>query len=98
MANSNNKKIYKKNQKLTAKKIENEFVLIPVKKDAVDMDVIYNLNNEVSVRIWELIDGKCSVKEIKEIILKEFNVKKEILEKDVDDFLSNLEKEDCIII
>lgn len=85
-------KIYKKNPNFVARKIADEIILVPIKREAADFEAIYNLNNEVSVRIWELIDGKNSIKEIKDKILEEFEVSSEKLEKDLGQFIKDLEK------
>jgi len=83
-------KVYKKDPNMVGRKIEDEIILVPIKRDAADLEAIYNLNNEVSVKIWELIDGKRSIREIKDKILEEFNVKEEKLEKDLEEFVSDL--------
>jgi hypothetical protein len=48
--------------------------------------------NDVASRIWELIDGKRNLKDIKTMIIKEFEVSPEEAEKDLIDFSKQLEK------
>lgn len=86
------KKVYKKNPNMVERKIEDEIVLVPIKKDAADLDAIYNLNNVTSIRIWELIDGKKSVREIENKILEEFDVSEKDLENDLQEFIQDLEE------
>jgi len=83
-------KVYKKNPNFVARKIEDEIILVPIKREAADFEAIYNLNNEVSVRIWELIDGKRSLEEIRNKILEEFEVSSERLDKDLIQFIKDL--------
>jgi hypothetical protein len=89
-------RIYKKNPNFVARKIEDEIILVPIKRNSADLEAIYNLNNEVSVKIWELINGKRSLKEIEGRMLEEFRVGREKLEKDMREFIRDLEKIEAI--
>lgn len=85
-------RIYKKNPNFVARKIADEIILVPIKKEAADFEAIYNLNNDVSVRIWELIDGKRTISDIENKLLEEFLVSRDKLEKDLKDFIKDLKK------
>ncbi len=61
-----------------------------------DLESIYTLN-ETAARIWELIDGKIKVGEIKEKIIEEFEVTPEEAEKDLIEHLAQLEEIKAII-
>ena len=91
-------RVYKKNPDFVSRKIAGEIILVPIRRNASDLEAIYNLNNEVSVRIWELINGKRSLGQIENKILEEFQVGKEKLEKDVRDFIRDLEKVEAVKI
>ena len=82
-------KIYSRNPDIVFRKIANECILVPIRHKVSDLDSIYTLN-EVSARIWELIDGKRSVQEIKQIMLNEFEVGNQDLENDLAGLLANL--------
>ncbi len=84
--------VYKKNPDFVARRIEDEVILVPIKKDAADFEAIYNLDNDTSVKIWELIDGNNSLDEIKKRISNEFSVSPEKLNTDIDQFIKDLEK------
>lgn len=84
-------KVYKKNDSIVSRKIAEEFVLVPIRQDVGDLGSIYTLN-EVAARIWELIDGKTKVREIKNTIVGEFEVTPEEAEKDLLEHLQQLEK------
>lgn len=84
-------RVYKKSSNFVSRKIEDEVILVPIKRKAEEMDAIYDLNNEVSVRIWELINGKRSLAEIRSRILEEFDVERQRLEKDLREFIKDLE-------
>jgi hypothetical protein len=84
-------KIYKKSDSVVSRKIANEFILIPIRQNVADLESIYTLN-EVGARIWELMDGKMTMREIKEKIVEEFEVTAQEAEKDIAEYLQQLEK------
>jgi hypothetical protein len=84
-------KVYnKKSDSIICRKIGDEFILVPIKQDVGDLESIYTLN-ETSARIWELIDGKMKVREIREKILQEFEVTPNEAERDLIEHLQQLE-------
>ncbi len=85
-------RIYRKNPAFIAREIAGEIIIIPIKREAYQLSAIYNLNNEVSVKIWKLINGKRTLSEIKEKILQEFDVQEQRLNKDLQEFIFDLEK------
>jgi hypothetical protein len=89
-------RIYKKNPNMVARKIEDEIILVPIKRKADELEAIYNLNNEVSVRIWELINGRRTLGQIRDNILSEFEVSQERLERDLKEFIEDLSKIEAI--
>ena len=86
------KKIYKKDPETISRLIDNELVVIPLGEDVdiKDLGFFYILKNKTAIFIWQLIDGKKSVGQIKEEILKKFKVKPEKAESDVLNFLNEL--------
>jgi hypothetical protein len=82
-------KVYKKSDSIVSRKIADEFILVPIKQNVGDLESIYTLN-EVGTRIWELIDGKKKVKEIKNKIVGEFEVTPREAEKDLTNLLEQL--------
>ncbi len=84
-------KVYKKSDSFVSRKIANEFILIPIRQNVADLESIYTLN-EVGARIWELMDGKMTMREIKEKIVEEFEVTALEAEKDIAEYLQQLEK------
>lgn len=89
-------KVYKRNDSIVSRKIADEFILVPIKQNVGDLESIYTLN-EVAARIWELIDGKIKVREIKDKIVEEFEVTPEEAGKDLIEHLKQLEKIKAII-
>lgn len=79
-------KRFTKNPSIVSRKIADEFILVPVRQKAEELENIY-IMNEVAGRIWELIDGKRLVTEIRDIIVEDFEVDRETAEADLEDFL-----------
>ncbi len=83
-------KIYKKSDSIVSRKIADEFILVPIRQNVGDLESISTLN-EVATRIWELIDGKKKVREIKDVILDEYEVTPKKLESDIIKYIKDLE-------
>ncbi|MEW6571953.1 MAG: PqqD family protein [Nitrospirota bacterium] len=81
---------YVKDSSVVFRKIAEEFILVPIKQKADEVDSIYTIN-EVAGRIWELIDGEKTLSEIKNVIIDEFEVSPEIAEIDLIEFIKQLE-------
>jgi len=84
-------KVYKKSDSIVSRKIADEFILVPIRQNVGDLESISTLN-EVAARIWELIDGKMKVREIKDKIVEEFDVTPQQAEKDLIEYLKQLKK------
>ena len=80
---------YAKLPAVAAREIGGEIILVPVNKNASEMDSIYTLSG-VSAAIWKLIDGQRTRGEIKAAILDEYAVSDEQLEADLDEFFEQL--------
>ncbi len=55
-----------------------------------DLEGVYTLN-EVGAMVWQLIDGRTSVRQLAEAVRNEYDVEDAEAEKDVLDFLRSLE-------
>ncbi len=89
-------KIYKKSDSIVSRKIADEFILVPIRQNVGDLESISTLN-EVAASIWELIDGKMKVREIKDKIVEEFEVTPQQAEKDLIEYLHQLKEIEAII-
>lgn len=81
--------VYKKSDSIVSRKIADEFLLVPIKQNVGDLESIYTLN-EVATRVWELIDGKKKIREIKDKIVEEFEVTPQEAEKDLTNLFKQL--------
>ena len=81
---------YKKNEDdWVSRLILDKVVIMPLCRSEEDMQYIYSISNETGVRIFQLLDGEHSIKEIQEILKKEFQ-KSEEIEGEVLMFISDL--------
>jgi hypothetical protein len=72
-----------------ARNIGGEYLLVPIRQPAGEEPSIFALN-EVSGFIWETIDGKRPVHQIRDAVVQEFDVSPEQAEADLLDFLQQL--------
>ena len=65
--------VLQKNPSFVSRKIVDEVILVPISHKVGEIDCLYALN-EVGARIWELIDGDRTLKELGDAIVEEFEV------------------------
>ena len=63
--------------------------MVPIRTSVADMESLYTLN-EVGARVYSLIDGERSVRDICAAIVEEFEVSDDEAETDVREFLEKL--------
>lgn len=90
------KKSFRKNEDVVFRRVSDESILVPIKDNVGDLGFIYNLN-DVGTLIWERIDGKTQLMDIKKMVVDEFDVSPSQAEKDLLEFIAHLEKMGCII-
>jgi len=88
-------KIFQKNTELAWRIIDNETVIIPLDEQTSDSEKI-NFLNETGTRIWKLIDGKNSIKDIVVRIVKEYEIDEKEAEKEVMDFVKKLQRKNLV--
>ena len=81
--------VFARNEQVVSRKIVDELILVPMRKDVADMETLYTLN-EVGARVYELIDGKRSMGEIVSVVVSEFDVTDQQAETDVLEFIEQL--------
>jgi len=82
-------KRYQKNPDFVYRRVADECLLVPVRRQVADLNYIYVLN-PVADRIWELIDGQRTVREIQDQVLAEFEANPQEVEQDVQKFMEEL--------
>jgi hypothetical protein len=81
--------IFARNESVVSRKIVDELILVPIRKNVAEMETLYTLN-EVGARVYELIDGERRVKDIVDSIVSEFDVERGEAESDVREFIEQL--------
>jgi len=86
---------YIRHEHFVFRRIQDEMLLVPIKDNVGDMGCIYNLN-DVGAFIWEHMDGKNRLSDIKKMMVEEFDVSSERAEDDLCEFVRQLEEIDAI--
>ena len=81
--------VFARSDRIVSRKIIDELILVSIRTNVAEMEYLYTVN-EVGARVYELIDGKRSLRAIVEAIMAEFDVAFETAESDVRDFISQL--------
>src|SRR5262249_60437004 len=74
---------------VVSRRIGVEVIVLPIRKNLGDLDSIYTLN-DVGARIWELLDGRRSLREIRDVIVGEYQVTAQVATVDLEAFVEHL--------
>ena len=88
--------VLKKNPNMVTRVIDDETILLPIYKTSEEINCIYALN-KVASRVWEMIDGKRTLSEIKEKILKDFDTTPKEVDEQMDNLLKDLKQIKAIV-
>ena len=77
------------------RQIADEIILVPVRKSAEELDSIYSVN-PMAAQIWDLLDGQRTLGEIRALLLQQYDVTPEELDKDLAEFVDQLKAEKLI--
>ena len=88
--------VLRKNKDMVTRTIDNETILMPIYKTSEEINCIYTLN-KVASRIWELINGKTSLREIKSKVLKDFDTNPQEVDKEMQKFLKDLKEIKAVV-
>jgi hypothetical protein len=83
------KKALKKNPDMVTRVIDNETILLPLYKSSDEINCIYSLNKAASA-VWNLIDGKTTLSDIKKKVLAKFDATPEEAGKKMQELLKDL--------
>ena len=89
-------KRFKKAEKIASRSIAGETLLVPISGKLADMQRIFALNS-VAEYIWKRLDGEKLLGDIRDEVLSHFDVDSEQAGNDIQDFISQLKKENLII-
>jgi hypothetical protein len=80
---------YERNPDFIFRKIVDEAVLVPIRRDVADMECIYTLS-EVGALIWQELDAPATEAELQRAILDEYEADPETVSADLDRFLHGM--------
>ena len=89
-------KILKKNSDMVSRMIDKETILVPVFRTSKEANFIYTLNPSAS-KLWDLIDDKRTIKNIKEVVVKKFDTTPKEAEKELSKTVKDLKEIKAII-
>lgn len=75
--------IYGISENVVAREIEGEIIIVPLVSGIGDMDDELFSLNETGVAIWKMLDGKNTLRQVVDLIAKEYDASKEEIEQDV---------------
>lgn len=81
--------ILKQSPEVVFRKIEEEYLLMPLAATGGDVDSLFNLN-QTGGAIWEKIDGKKTLAEIIDELQGEYDRDRETIEREVIDFVTEI--------
>jgi len=65
--------VWARSERMVGRWVAGEFVVVPLRNRAADLDAIYNLN-KVAAYIWERLDGSASGHEVVRAVASRFEV------------------------
>jgi methyltransferase-like protein len=83
--------VLKKNPDMVARVIDDETILMPIYKTSDDINCIYTLNKSAAF-IWDAIDGKKTIDQIKGLVSKKFDSKPGEIDKEMAGLLKDLKE------
>ncbi|MDA8239680.1 MAG: pyrroloquinoline quinone biosynthesis peptide chaperone PqqD [Nitrospiraceae bacterium] len=81
----------RRSSKVVFRKIENEYILVPLLSTTEEAESIFNLN-EIGAVIWEKVDGGKSIAGIIDELCREYDADADTIRKDVYAFINDLQE------
>jgi len=85
----------RKNPNMVTRVIEDETILLPIYKTSDEINCIYTLNKPAS-RVWELINGKRTLAQIKKEVLNEFDATEAEVDKEMEGLFKDLKEIEAV--
>ncbi len=75
-------RLFQKDSSIVSRRIADEVILVPIRQKLGEVDCIYTLN-EAAAHIWQLIDGKRSLKSLRDSMVEAFQVQESKAQEDL---------------
>ena len=85
-------KVFEKTDNIVSRRIAGELFLVPISGDLANMQRIFTLT-AVAEFIWEKLDGRMNLNDIRRDVLARFDVPEKQAEVDINEFVTELLKE-----
>lgn len=82
--------VYKKNANVVVRHVGDDVVVVPITHNVGDLDSVYTFN-EVAARVWSLLDGTRDAAAVADAICSEFDVSRDVAERDLGELFTELE-------
>lgn len=82
-------RVYRQDPGMVFREIAGEMILVPINSCADQTDSIFVLN-ETGARFWELLDGSRSISEIADLFVDEYQVDRDTILEDLEDYAKEL--------
>lgn len=81
---------FTKDSELVTRRIAGETIIVPVRSHVGDLESIYSLNETASF-LWELIDGRRTVRQLADALVEQYDVSPDQAMADVAELAESLE-------
>ncbi len=88
--------VYSKDPTIVARQIAGEMILVPIRQNMGDLELIYLLN-ETALFAWQLLDGNKTLADILSHIILEFDVDEQQAGQDLLDLFTDLERVKAVV-
>jgi len=82
--------VYARNENVVTRKVGEDVVVVPIRHNVGDLDSVYTFN-EVAARVWSLVDGERPSGAQLDAVCDEFDVARDVAERDLEELLASLE-------
>ena len=87
--------VYRRKEKVVARRIAGETLLVPIRGNLADMQKLFVLD-EVGKYVWDMLDGENTLSDVSNSICIDFKVDAEEAGCDVKDFIADLQEADLV--
>lgn len=81
--------VYIQDPNIVSRNIAGEVILVPIRSNLADMDLIFTLN-ETAAFIWSLLDGQRQLQAILQQVVEEFKVDSDEAQQDLQELIKGL--------
>lgn len=89
-------RVLRKRDEVVSREIAGETILVPIRGKLVDMERIFSVN-PVGAHVWQQLDGRRSLAEIRDSVLDTFDVEKDQADVDIQEFVAELTEAELIV-